>query len=375
MKRLVLLGGGHAHVFVLDAFARRPLSGVELTMVAPYPRQVYSGMLPGWIAGHYPLDACTISLETLASRAGCRRHGTAGIGLDTERREVLCADGSRIGYDLLSIGVGSTTALDGITGVENFALPVRPIEAFIRGWEHILDEARAAGGTTLALLGGGAAGVELALSMQYRLNRDIDGGRVSLHLVSGSPDLLPGHPSGIGKRLTRLLLERGIQPWLGKQAVAVAPGEVRLAGGESIAACHTIAATGAAAPSWLRTSGLALDGLGFIRTDAQLRSVSHPDIFAAGDIAAMAGQDHPKSGVYAVRAGPPLAENLRRAVSGLPLLAHKPQRRALYLISTGGRHALASWGPLHWEGDWVWRWKDRIDRGFIARFQAGPAAE
>jgi selenide, water dikinase len=130
--------------------------------------------------------------------------------------------------------------------------------------------------------------------------------------------------------------------------------------------------TRAAAARWLSDTGLSLDGEGFIRVTETLQSVSHPDVFAAGDIASIEGHAPPKSGVYAVRSGPPLAGNLRRMMEGRPLIKYKPQREALYLISTGERYALGARNGFTFEGAWVWGLKDLIDRRFLAKFNALP---
>jgi selenide,water dikinase len=369
MKRLVLLGGGHAHVHVLDEFARRPPENTELVLVSPQPRHIYSGMLPGWIAGFYPLDQCTLPIARLADRCGARHLQTAGTGVEPARRQVLLADGSRLDYDLISIDVGPSHDPDAIAGAGTHALPVRPLEIFVAGWQDILAHAQTEGSADLAIVGGGAGGVELALTMQGRLAREIGASQVRVRLVSASDTLLPGHASGAGKRLAGLLARRGIGCLMGRRAVAVGAEGVALDDGNSVAARRVVVATGAAAPVWPREAGLAVDGRGFILVDHRLCSPSHPEVFAAGDIASMIGHPRPKSGVYAVRAGPPLAANLRRALAGEPLRPYTPQHRALYLIGTGEAYAVASWGPFSWAGRWVWRWKDRIDRSFIARYR------
>ena len=165
-----------------------------------------------------------------------------------------------------------------------------------------------------------------------------------------------------------ILVARGVVLHFDSPAVAVEPGAVVVAHGRRIAADRIVWAVAAAAQPWLAASGLACDARGFVRVDEALRSPSHPFVFAAGDCATQAQHPRPKSGVFAVRQGPPLAGNLRRVARGAPTTAYIPQRRALALITTGGRHAIASWGPFVAQGSWVWRWKDRIDRRFMAKY-------
>ena len=371
MKRLLLLGGGHAHVQVLADLATRGLPGWEVLLVTPYARQIYSGMLPGWIAGHYPIEACAISLDTLAARARVGFLQASGTGLDLAGRQLLCSDGQRLPYDLISIDTGPMPALDGLPGSAAHALPIRPIEAFVAAWPAWVERLRqsassAAAPWRLLVLGAGAAGLEVAFAIQRRAR--VEGWRgLQIRLVDPAGQPLRDAPPRARRRATELLAERGIE-WLGQhRATRVSPGQLHLAQGEPLAFDLALMVTGAAAPAWPGRSGLATDAAGFIRVDASLRSVSHPEVFAAGDVAALP-EPRPKSGVYAVRAGPVLARNLRAACTGQPPGPWQPQRRALYLISTGERHALACWGRWAVDGAWVWRWKDHIDRRFMRRF-------
>jgi pyridine nucleotide-disulfide oxidoreductase family protein len=370
MRRLVLLGGGHAHVKVLADLAERPLAGWDVHLVTPYRRQIYSGMLPGWIAGHYPLDSCAISLDALAESANVTFHETAGIGLDLLGNALRCADGTGLRFDKLSIDTGPVPALDALLGSAQHALPIRPIERFIAAWPALVDRMLSrCRRFDLAILGGGAAGVELAFAIAHRATVD---GWSHLRLTLAGSDALPleGAPAALQRRAAALLAQRGIA-WHGeRRASRIEPGQIRFEQGEALDFDACLVVTGAAAPDWPRRSGLATDERGFIRVGPTLQSVSHPHILAAGDVAAY-HDARPKSGVYAVRAGPILAENLRASCEGRPLRDWAPQRRALYLISTGDRHALASWGRWAWSGDWVWHWKDRIDRRFMRRFGTG----
>ncbi len=375
MKRLVLLGGGHSHVHVLDALARNPRADVETTLVSPHPQQVYSGMLPGWLAGHYHLRECLIPVEALAQQGDVRHRRASAIGIDTAGKRVFCSDGAAVDYDVLSIDTGAVLELSGLPGAAQHALPVRPIERFIQGCRSLVEHVRARPHTVVTMIGGGAAGIELALALRRRLRRHVRDGKAVIQLISSSDRLLPGHPRRVGRLLEAELAARGILFYTGRSVATFHPGGLLLHTGEQIESDFNLVATGAHAPAWPARSGLACDERGFISVNGFLQSTSHASVYAAGDVAGMVGQPRPKSGVYAVRAGPPLAENLLRALDGQPLKRYVPQKRALYLISTGGRHAIASWGPFSWQGDWVWRWKDRIDRAFIARFSRNRLPE
>jgi pyridine nucleotide-disulfide oxidoreductase family protein len=359
-RRLLLLGGGHAHVQVLDALAHAPLSGVQVTLVTPYSRQMYSGMVPGLLAGHYAPAQCAIPLAPLAAAAGVTLRLVRAVALDARARQVTLDDGQRLGYELLSIDTGPETDLDSLPGAREHGLPVRPIEDFLQRLEAVGTVASA-----LVVIGGGAAGVEMAMALAHRRR-----GLTRVALVAGATPLA-GLGAGVQHRAWRALAAQGVSLHL-QSAAAVAADHVRLADGTQLPCDGAVLALGAAAPRWLAGSGLALDARGFIATGPTLQSSSHAEVFAAGDVATRVDAPHPKSGVYAVRAGPPLAANLRSALQGLPLQTYAPQRRTLYLLSCGERRAIASWGGWTAEGAWVWRWKDRIDRAFVARYTRVP---
>ena len=351
---------------MLRQFARAPEPDIEIVLVSPEPALVYSGMLPGVVAGHYSIGEAQIALTNLAARASARFVNDRVVALDLDARVATCAGGARESFDRLSLDVGSApdkALMDGANRVQ----PVRPLMALLAGWERLQADAAAGRVRAIAIVGGGAGGVELLLAMEYRLTQALGARAPRFALVNDLPHLAPGHPLGVQRRLEALVAARaGLH--LGSAAVALAPNGITLANGEQVTADRIIVATGAAAPEWLADAGLACDAKGFVRVDLHLQSTSHPFVFAAGDCASPAGGPVPKSGVYAVREGPPLAANLRRMARDLPLVPYRPQRGALALITTGGRHAIATRPPLWAEGDWVWRWKDRIDRRFVARY-------
>ena len=379
VRDLVLIGGGHSHVGVLRRFAMQPLAGLRLTLICSDTDTPYSGMLPGYIAGHYDFDAVHIDLRRLAEFAGARYCRDEVVGIDRRARQVLCRTRPPLPYDLLSINIGSTPQLAGVAGASEHALPVKPIRRFNERWLALLARVRAhAGATTIAVVGAGAGGVELTLAMQYRLRRELqlrgrDPDDLHFHLLSADHDILRTHNARVRHSFEEVLAERGVVVHRAAEVGSVSRGQISTRSGETLATDEVFWVTQAGAAAWLRDTGLALDSGGFIQVADTLQTLSDPLIFAAGDCAAMI--DHPleKAGVFAVRQGRPLAENLRRSLLQQPLLAYRPQRHWLALISTGDRYAIASRGAASAQGAWVWRWKDWIDRRFMASFADLPA--
>jgi pyridine nucleotide-disulfide oxidoreductase family protein len=366
MKRLLLAGGGQAQMFVLRELARRRPKDVEVVLVTPYDRQIYSGMLPGWVAGHYQLPELTIPLAPLAQAAGVQVLTSRIVGVDLAARTAYTSGGA-IEFDLLSIATGSVLDFDAIPGSGDYALPLRPLENFVTGWQRIyMHVLSARDPIRLTIIGGGAGGTEIALAVMYRLRTVQDAVRVQL--VTGDVPILPGHGERARTLIRDALLHYGVR-LIAANATQLEPDTVVLEDGSTLASDATMLITGPAAESWPGRAGLATDELGFITVNEHLQSVSHPIVFAAGDTASFQHAPRARSGVYAVRAGPPLANNLLASLEGAPLRAYHPQRRALYLISTGAQHAVASWGPWAVGGGWLWQWKDRIDRAYIAQFR------
>jgi NADH dehydrogenase FAD-containing subunit len=320
-------------------------------------------MVPGWLAGHYRYDDICIDVAALAAAAGAHWIDDELLALDPERRRLTLAGGGVLDYDRLSLNVGST-----LTPPPTAPAPVltlRPLSELQARWEAALATlARSAAvrPVTITAVGGGAAGFECLLAVRHRLLQMQPRGTVHAEMISAATDLLPGLAPGAVRHGRRALAAAGATLHLGRRC-----DEAQLADRDLL-----LWATGAEAHRWQRSCGLAVSEAGWIRIDRQLRSISHPSVYAVGDCAAWA-QPLPKAGVYAVRMGPVLSHNLRAALSGQPPIDYTPQRRVLSLLATGERRAIASWGCWSAEGAWVWHWKDRIDRGFIRRFEQRPA--
>ncbi len=383
LKDLVLVGGGHSHVGVIKGFGMDPMPGVRLTVISRDVQAPYSGMLPGLIAGHYTFDEAHIDLRPLARFAGARFVHAEVVGIDPEQRLVALRDRPPVPYDLVSINIGSTPGLT-VPGAAEAVVPVKPIDGFWRRWERLRDRClERRGETRIAVVGGGAGGVELLLSVQHRLSELLaasgrTASHLGFHLITATEEILPSHNSRVRAKFVRFLAERGVSVHTGRAVVRVAAApaggrhRLELDGGESLDFDDVLWVTTARAASWLGDSGLRVDERGFIEVEDTLQAVGNPDIFAAGDVAAVVDHPRPKAGVFAVRQGPPLTANVRARLLDEPAVPFRPQRQFLSLISTGDRYAVASRGEWAAEGSWVWRWKDRIDRRFMRDYNELP---
>lgn len=374
-RNLVLVGGGHSHVQVLRGLGERPVPGVRLTLVSRDVQAPYSGMLPGFIAGHYRFEECHIDLGPLAIFAGATLIHTEVIGIDRAARCLRLRNGPPLPYDLLSLDIGSTPKADDVPGAAEHTIAVKPVDRLAVRWARLVEEVRAASTPpTLVVVGGGPAGVEMILAMQHRFRMllgDPPERQPRFALVTRG-GLLERHNRFVRAAFRRVLARRGVAVHADAAVARVEAGCLHTSDGRRIPFDHALWAVQAGAAPWLPGTGLDLDSGGFVAVDETLRSTNDPCVFAAGDVASMRGHPREKAGVIAVRQGPPLAANLRRALAGEPLEPFVPQAQWLALISTGDRHAVASRGWLHAEGDWVWRIKDRIDRRFMRRFQVLP---
>lgn len=377
-KNVVLIGAGHAHVTVLREFGLSPVADASLTLISRGQHTPYSGMLPGLIAGDYRFADIHIDTLPLTRFAGAQFYKDEAVGLDLSNRLVICRGGARIPYDVLSTDIGSTPNTAEVPGAAEHAIPVKPIDGFLSRFEALLARTLAhKGRARVAVVGAGAGGVELILAVQHRLAQEVARAGFATNglafvLISATADILPAFPSAFRARFRALLAARGIVIITGTPVARIEAGRLLSDDGASIKANEILWATQAAPPSWLASTGLPLDQHGFLKVDETLRVVGRDDMFAAGDIISFAARGLPKSGVYAVRAGPVLADNLRRTVTGQSLHRFRPQRDALYLVSTGDRRAIGTRNGLTFGGAWAWRWKDWIDRRFMRQFKDLP---
>lgn len=328
------------------------------TLLTPSRTLRYSGMVPGWIAGQYDRDEGTVDVGALAERAGVQLVLGRCTGIEPVEHRVRMAGGQPLEFDIVSIDTGGVGRASEVLGEEKRLLDIRPIAGFVERLEELPPAHR------VAVIGGGAGGVELAFALRNRKGAEPP---TRVVFVTGSAGLLPDHCSAVRKKVAAELERQGIE--VIEEDASLADGAL-FAGARSLEPQDVIvAALGSAAPDWPGKGGLATDHAGFIAVDAHQRSISHRHVFAVGDVAARTDRQVPHSGVHAVFAGPALAENLRAAMAGKDHRAtYIPRWNNLYLLSTGRGEAIASYGPLAAQGRWVARLKHWIDMRWISKY-------
>ena len=369
---LVLVGGGHTHVQVLRRFGMAPRRDVRLTLVVDRPIAVYSGMVPGYVAGQYRREELEIDVVPLARRAGARVILSPAVGVDAVSKRIRLSDRPPLRYDIASFDVGSTVAGLDLPGVRQHALPTRPIVELVERIDALAARIRdrtAGSPFRIVVVGGGAGGIELAFTLWHR----VDAGRdptIELTLVHGWPEVLAGYPRTLIDRVHRNAARRGIRIQPNRRVVEAKKDAIVFEGGESIPADALLWVTGAWSHPLFADSGLPTERRGFVRIRSTLQMEGFDDLFAVGDCATMTEfPETAKAGVYAVRQGPFLYENLVAALDARPLRRYGPQSDFLTLLNLGDGTALgAKWGRS-FEGEWVMRLKDWIDRRFMTRFQ------
>lgn len=373
MTRVLLLGGGHAHLAAVPVLAQAGLETARVALVAPSAQLLYSGMMPGWLAGQYRFDECAIDLARV-----CRAHGVEWI--EDEIVDIDFLGRTAIGrrarhpFDLASVNVGSSNDTGRIGEAAPCVLGAKPFADFVAQWSLWRERALAqAAARSLVVVGGGAAAVEIACALAALVRAQAALAGSSVTLATSGERLLQGM-SQVAGSLARASLERlRVDLRFGHRYTGADGDGARFDGGASIAADLIVVATGAGPPAWLtacaRRDGVAVAPDGGLAVRSDLESTSHASLFAAGDCASVVDRQVPKSGVHALRQGPVLARNLGRALAAAPLDRYTPRRWTLALLNRCDGSAIGAWGPTGFAGRWVWRWKDRIDRRFILRFR------
>ncbi|MBT7388448.1 MAG: selenide, water dikinase SelD [Gammaproteobacteria bacterium] len=373
LRHLVLLGGGHAHIGVLRMLGMHPEPDLKVTLVSPSRETPYSGLLPGVVGGHSPEQDLYIDLGRLCQFAGADLVLATATAIDPGGSEIELRNRPNLAYDYLSIDVGIEPALTDLAEFDEALVPVKPIAGFMARFNLVYEQYR--GGGAFAIVGAGAAGLELAFALNHRLGIKAEKNGLPkpvLYLCQAAAELLPEAPPRLRAKAKNALAAQGIQFQPQFRAVRQGAGQLASASGAVLEVDQVFWATGAAPQAFLQNSDLAGTQSGYIAVNAQLQSISHPNVFAVGDAADMVEQARPKAGVYAVRQAPVLFKNLVRMHRGQSLIRFKPQQRVLSLISLGEQTALGYKGPFWGWGRSLWRLKRRIDYKFLDSFKNLP---
>ena len=362
---LALVGGGHAQIAVLKAFAMRPLPGLRLTLVTNASRTPYSGLLPGYVGGAHNDEDLHIDLRRLAILANARIIISSVVKIDADRKQIYFDDRPPLEFDVLSLNIGGQPNTALISGAEKNTIPVKPIAAFQKKFNALL---RTDLPKKLVVIGGGAAGCELALALSARWKAET-GHAPRITLISRSHRLLPQMAPRAGQLIKQKLKDRKIELLLGQTVNKIDTNTLTITAKTLIPFDACFLVTTVAAPKWLNDTGLNLDKNNFIAVTPSLQSTSHPYIFAAGDIASIGQNFCPKAGVFAVRAGRVLAKNLRNFIIGKPLKYWRPQKRYLALIGTSDGDAIAAWDKYALSGRLFWHLKCWIDQRFMKKYK------
>lgn len=365
---VVLWGVGHTNAHILRMWRTQALPETRLTCVSNFSIATYSGMLPGVLAGQYSSERMEIDLVRLCAAAGARLVIGHVTGIDLAAKRLEIDDRPPIPFDVLSIGIGSQPSFQNVTEIDESVIPVKPMQTFVARFDQRLASLDTHP-TRVAVVGAGAGGVEIALCVAARLRSALGTTPFEIALINASDQLLDGVTDKTASVIRRELISRNVRLVLGHRVTRVASGAITLANGDEIPADLIIWATGAEGSPVLRQLGLPTDDRGFLLTRPTLQTVGHDSIFAVGDSGTLRDHPTPKAGVYAVRQGPILWDNIKCLLQKQPLRDYRPQSRFLKLLNLGDGRAVGESHGWTFSGRWVRKWKDHIDSKFMTMFQ------
>lgn len=377
VQTLVLVGGGHAHALFLGQLHNRTIPGLRVVLVTEMPNSFYSGKAPLHVSGCCSAFSLQINVRRLARQAGVTVVVDRAVGVDLQKKQLHLRYRSPVDFDFISFNIGSVPRID-VPGVREHAIAVKPIVGLLSAWNKFVFDFRRKPESHLrvVLVGGGVSTVELALAMRARLHRlarrvpELASFLPEIHLVCRQPRVNPKGPPGLSRALTHFLENQGVKVHTAEEVVCITESEVVCRSGMLLPFRLVVWGSGGQVEPWLAESGMTCDHEGFVVVDDTLRSVSHPFVFAAGDVATIQGHSLPRAGVFAVRQAPVLFDNVCRLLDKRPLRAFRPKGRYLSLIDTGTHQAFASWGSYWWGPRLLlWKLKHWIDSRFVLKFR------
>lgn len=371
-RTVVLLGIGHTNAHIVGMWQRQATVDTKLVCISNFPIATYSGMLPGMLAGQYQPEQMQIDLRRLCKAAGAELVLDDVVGLNLADRQLLFRERPPLAFDALSIGIGSTPNLSGVTASDDRLLAIKPMQTFL---QRLQDRLQQLGNSIndrplrIAIVGGGAGGVEISLCLPSRIETCLGNTNFQMTLVGAENKILTDFPDKAREIVVKLFEQRSVQMQMGQRVVRMDEQGIVLDDVSCIDADLVLWATGAIAPPLLSQFDLPKDDRGFLLTRDTLQSVADALIFAVGDCGTIDQHPTAKAGVYAVRQAPILCKNIQRLLNGQPMLPYRPQPDFLKLLNTGDGKAIFCYRGLVFHGRWCWHLKDQIDRRFIAKYQ------
>jgi selenide,water dikinase len=329
-------------------------------------------MLPGVLAGLYTPNEMTIDLVRFCQSSGAELIIDQVVGLNESRDELQFADRPPLPFDVLSVGIGSVPSFEGVELLDESTrlLTIKPMQTLLRRFDAALDAAQQLSQNktlNVAIVGAGAGGTELAFCLPHRIHATAPHLSAQLHLVYGT--LLPGFRAGVQDRVVKQLSQRQVTLHGDQRVVRVEANSLTTNQGTRVPADLIVWVTRAAPPSLLGQLNLPTDDQGFLATTNTLKTTADANVFAVGDSGTIQSEKLPKAGVYAVRQGPILWDNIQHNLAGRALRTYHPQREFLKLLNTGDGRAIGEYHGVSFTGTWAFKWKDYIDRNFMRKFQ------
>ncbi len=371
-KEIVLLGAGHTNAHVLRMWRMNPIPNARLTCVSNFDIATYSGMLPGVLAGQYPPERMEIDLVRFCAASGVRLILGEVTGLDIAKQELHFPEHPPLPFEVLSVGIGSVPSTKDVEIYSDTLLPIKPMQTFLSRLEERINRWKGQqpkNPLQIAVVGGGVGGVEISFCLPKRLRILLQDQPFKISLINAQDQLMPGMRKATSKKAQSILLARGVDLHLGKRVTKVDKNYVLINDGTLIPVDLVLWATGATAPDLLSEMQLPTDDRGFLLTQRTLQSIGSPNVFVVGDSGTIQEDPTPKAGVYAVRQGPVLWQNLQRIIAGKSLKKYYPQRSFLKLVNTADGKAIAERFGMTFRGRWCWWLKDAIDSRFMDKYQ------
>ncbi len=362
---IVLIGGGHSNAQLLKFYAMKPCHDLQITLISDQLYAPYSGMLPGYLGGWYSHDDIHFDLYKLSKRAGVRFIHTRVTGIDAKEKVVNLKDRPDLKYDVCSINIGSTPTLPENYTSSPSVIPLKPIPQLLQNWTTFINTiTNNPKPYKIIIVGGGASGIEVCLGLAKRFKKL----NLKLTIIDSHKKLLSTHNSRVRRSALKELQAFNVNIFTNESMKDIKGKKIILNSDKELDFDFCFLASRAKSQNWFKESGLPTDENGFLQVDKNLSVANSDGLFGAGDCIAFSNYNLPKAGIFAVRQGKPLFENINNYLLGKKLTPYKPQKRFLSLLTTGERKSIASYGPFSWSGSLVWDWKNSIDITFMDKF-------